>query len=211
MAIAAKSRKELEDEARCDHILGAAEKLFAEHGLIDTSVSDIAKAAEFGVGTLYKYFKDKNTLIQTLLDNRLGSHFDEMEEVLEKEGRPSDIIEQLIECQLNSIQKRRHFFIIYFTHFHPGTIDGYAGYSGSLNHEVMQERKKQLLKSMERVFEKGIASGQFANIDGRYLSAALFGMFISFSILNGRNTTTTWDVEEMKTVLRQIFFERILL
>lgn len=211
MAIGAKSRKKLEEEARCQHILKTAERLFAERGLIDTSVSDIAKAAEFGVGTLYKYFKDKNTLIQTLLDARLGAHFDEMEQVLAKNGQPAEIIEDLIECQLNSIKKYRLFFIVYFTHFHPGTIDGYAGYSEALNHEVIQTRKKKLLRSMERVFERGVALNQFAKIDSRYLSTALFGMFISFSILNGRNTTAVWNVEEMKSVLMQIFFGRVLL
>jgi TetR/AcrR family transcriptional regulator len=207
----AKSRREFEEDARCRHILNTAERLFSEKGLIDTSVSDIAKASEFGVGTLYKYFKDKNTLIQTLLDDRLSAHFDEMEQVLHGDGTPAEIIDNLIACQLNSIQKRRLFFVVYFTHFHPGTIDGYAGYTGGLNHETMQKRKKELLKSMQAVFDRGIRIGQFARINSRILSAALFGIFISISFLDGRNTSPTWNVEEMRADLNQILFDRVLL
>ena len=53
MAQPLRTRKEIEEEARRQHILITAERLFAERGLIDTSVADIAKEAEFGIGTLY--------------------------------------------------------------------------------------------------------------------------------------------------------------
>ena len=206
-----KTRKEIEEDARRQHILNAAERLFAERGLIDTSVADIAKEAEFGIGTLYKYFKDKNTLIQTLLDDRLGAHFDEMGEILDTDGSPQEIIDAIIECQMDSLAKRRLFFTIYFTHFHPGTIDGYAGYTGALNHAVMQERKIAILNSMNSVFRRGIELGQFADINSRFLSTALFGMFISFSFINGRNRISPEDVQEMKTAIKRILFDRVLI
>ena len=211
MAQTAKTRKELEEETRRQHILNAAERLFAERGLIDTSVADIAKESEFGIGTLYKYFKDKNTLIQSLLDSRLTAHFDEMEEVLQKDDPPANIIEELIECQLDSLNKRRLFFIIYYTHFHPGTIDGYAGYTGALDHDLIHQRKREMMETMTRVFEKGIMLGQFVPMESRFLSAAVFGMFISFSFVRGRNTKPNESVEEMKTAMKRILFNGVLI
>ena len=59
MEIAVKSRKEQEDDNRRLYILKTAEKLFAQNGFHETSVSDIARESELGIGTLYKYFKDK--------------------------------------------------------------------------------------------------------------------------------------------------------
>ena len=205
-----KSRRENEEETRKEHILTAAERLFAQSGLHDTSVADIAREAEFGVGTLYKYFKDKNTLIQSLLDDRMAAHFDEIDETLAKEGSPVEVIDSLIECYLNSVQKRRLFFNIYFTHFHPGTVEGYCGYSGSLDHSYVQERKKKMLEKMSEVFRNGAEAGVFADIDSQYLTAALFGMFISFTFLQDGNSSANWDTEEMKQAMKRILFEQIV-
>lgn len=51
-------------------ILDAARELVAEHGL-DISHDDIARAAEVGVGTVYRRFPDKQQLIDELFDERV--------------------------------------------------------------------------------------------------------------------------------------------
>ena len=209
MSQALKTRREIEEDTRKDHILSIAERLFAQHGLIDTSMADIAKEAEFGVGTIYKYFKDKNTLIQSLLDARLGAHFDEIDAVLETSGSPEEIIERVIDAHLASVARRRLFFIIYYTHFHPGTIDGYSGYSGALDHTFMHNRKKKMLQSISTVFQKGAAVGRFVGLKSSYLTAALFGMFISFSFLDEHIVEGDWGLEEKQAALKQIFFEAV--
>ena len=211
MNLAAKSRKETEEELRREHILSVSERLFSEKGLHDTSVSDIAREAEFGVGTLYKYFKDKNTLIQSLLESRLNAHFDEMEDILEGDGSPFEVLERLIDGYFTSVETRRLFFIMYFTHFHPGTIDGFSGYRESLDHTFLQRRKKEMLDGMTRVFQWGIDSGVFAPVEAQYLTAAMFGMFISFTFMGHGNISAKWDTEEMKTEMKKILFNRVLL
>lgn len=205
-----KTRREVEEDTRREHILTIAERFFAKQGLHDTSMSDIAKESEFGVGTIYKYFKDKNTLIQSLLENRLDAHFDEIDAALASDGSPAEVINRVIDAHLESVSKRQLFFVIYFTHFHPGTIDGYSGYSGALDHVFMQHRKRKMLRSISEVFKRGIECKEFANIDSRYLTAALFGMFISFSFLNEENTAEAWDLEEKKSALKNILFDRTL-
>jgi AcrR family transcriptional regulator len=211
MNVPAKSRREVEEAARREHILSVSERLFAERGLLDTSVADIARKAEFGVGTLYKYFKDKNTLIQSLLESRLDAHFNEMDCILAGQGTPREIIEALIDGYFSSVQKRRPFFIIYFTHFHPGTVEGYSGYSESLDHSFLQRRKVRMLEKMTQVFQTGIEQGSFPPIDSRYLTTALFGMLISFTFSGKGNLSSDWDTEEMKSALGKIFFDRVLL
>lgn len=54
---------------RCDKraaILAAALELFAENGFHGSPTSMIAERAGVGVGTIYRYFKDKDELIQEL-------------------------------------------------------------------------------------------------------------------------------------------------
>jgi AcrR family transcriptional regulator len=211
MNVSAKSRREVEEAARREHILSVSEQLFAERGLLDTSVADIAREAEFGVGTLYKYFKDKNTLIQSLLESRLGAHFNEMDSILAGQGTPREIIEALIDGYFSSVQKRRAFFVIYFTHFHPGTVEGYSGYSESLDHSFFLRRKIRMLDKMTELFQAGIDMGCFLPIDSRYLTTALFGMFIAFTFTGKGNLSSDWDTEEMKSAFKKIFFGRVLL
>jgi AcrR family transcriptional regulator len=50
--------------------LAAAERLFAERGVAETSMDDIARAAGVGKGTLYRRFGDRAGLALALLDQR---------------------------------------------------------------------------------------------------------------------------------------------
>ena len=53
-------------EAKREAILDAALSLFAERGYHGTSVPSIAKRAGVGAGTLYRYFENKEKLVNAL-------------------------------------------------------------------------------------------------------------------------------------------------
>jgi AcrR family transcriptional regulator len=53
-------------------ILAAAEALFAERG-VGVSIDDIAAAAGVGVGTMYRRFPDRETLIEALFEEKIAS------------------------------------------------------------------------------------------------------------------------------------------
>jgi AcrR family transcriptional regulator len=73
-------------------ILAAAQELFSEHGYQDTSLGDIAAIVGIGRTTLYEYFKDKEDLLASLVDETLPEVFQEMATLL----RPEDsYIDQL--------------------------------------------------------------------------------------------------------------------
>lgn len=55
-------RKEREKEQRKHDILNAAEKVFFSKGVKNTTMDDVAKAAELSKGTLYLYYKSKEEL-----------------------------------------------------------------------------------------------------------------------------------------------------
>ena len=62
-------RKDAERNRR--RILDAATELFAERGLAVT-LNDIAHHADVGVGTVYRRFPDKQTLVEALFEDRVG-------------------------------------------------------------------------------------------------------------------------------------------
>jgi TetR/AcrR family transcriptional regulator len=60
--MATADRKEREKEQRKNAILDAAEKLFFSRGFDSVSMEELAKEVELGKGTLYLYFKNKDSL-----------------------------------------------------------------------------------------------------------------------------------------------------
>ena len=66
-------RRARELARRRDEILAAAQQVFAERGYQAASMVEIARAADFAVGTLYKVFASKEALFEQLLLVQLGS------------------------------------------------------------------------------------------------------------------------------------------
>ena len=56
--------------------------LFAEHGFTNTSVSDIAKNAKIGKGTIYEYFSNKEDIVCELMDCLQRDYDDKLKENL---------------------------------------------------------------------------------------------------------------------------------
>ena len=208
MAVDGMSRKEREEEVRKSHILDVSERLFSEKGLHDTAVADIAREAEFGVGTIYKYFKDRDTLISSLIGDRLNAHFDEIELSLTKGSTPHERIVSLIDAYMHSMNRRQKFFLMYFTHFHPGSHDECCRMGQD---DLILGRRKRVIGKIEDEFREGVEQGLFVDIDPQYLASAMFGMAISFAFLADHKFSNRgqWDVEAMKDALSRILFNGV--
>ena len=61
------------ENQRLDAIRNAAFSLFAERGYGSTTVEDIARSAEVGVGTIYRRWADKQTLANDLFEFALDA------------------------------------------------------------------------------------------------------------------------------------------
>ncbi|TNE45798.1 MAG: TetR/AcrR family transcriptional regulator [Deltaproteobacteria bacterium] len=75
-----------EPDQRCDLLLDAAEKLFQHYGTQKTTVADIAREAEVGVGTVYLEFSSKNAIIEALSERRHRNVLNSMKKAGEKKG-----------------------------------------------------------------------------------------------------------------------------
>lgn len=74
-------RKAREKEALRTLILKGAKKLFLERGIEQTTIRNIADEIDYSVGTVYVYFKDKNTILHDLHSigfQELGGYFQEL-------------------------------------------------------------------------------------------------------------------------------------
>ncbi|SHK12682.1 transcriptional regulator, TetR family [Anaerocolumna jejuensis DSM 15929] len=58
-----------------EKILDAAYRLFCEKGYYNTTTNEIAQVANVSIGSLYSYFKDKDTILLEILDRYNDSFF----------------------------------------------------------------------------------------------------------------------------------------
>lgn len=111
--MAARERKERDRQRRKDDILKAAERIFALKGYHKAKIQDIAKEAQYGIGTVYLYFKDKNELYFLLLEERMKLFSeivrDKTREIKGARGK----IEVFIREGLMFFEQNRDFFRIY--------------------------------------------------------------------------------------------------
>jgi AcrR family transcriptional regulator len=76
-----KERREREKEARKQQILDAARQLLFKKGIQSTSINQIARTAELGVGTIYFYFQSKEEIFYSLQEEGLDLLFRQIEAI----------------------------------------------------------------------------------------------------------------------------------
>ncbi|MDD5561636.1 MAG: TetR/AcrR family transcriptional regulator [Candidatus Omnitrophica bacterium] len=108
-------RKARDRLLRRTDILNAAMRVFAEKGYHDATMSDIAKCAEYAVGTIYLYFKDKQALYLALTDEKMDELIRRVKERTEKSRGALVKIRALIEEEFAYFEENEDFFRIYFS------------------------------------------------------------------------------------------------
>ena len=169
------SRKRREYLNRRADILSAAEKVFAAKGFYGSSMDEIARRAEFGTGSLYKYFKGKKDLYFSLIDEKVAEVTGLIKAELDKDCSPRDKIESVLRLQLGFFQRNRDFFKIYISERNrfEWTIKDDLG-------KGVHEKFLTYINDLEQVMRDGIAKGQFKEMDPRDMARGFVGIVNSF-------------------------------
>jgi TetR/AcrR family transcriptional regulator, repressor of fatR-cypB operon len=95
------SRKEREKRARQQEILKAARELFVTKGFRETTLDEIAHQAEFGKGTLYNYFANKEEIFRAIVEQAIE---DSLSIARESSEAPGGVRERLSVFAQNTIR-----------------------------------------------------------------------------------------------------------
>jgi AcrR family transcriptional regulator len=168
-------RKEREYLAHREEILSAAEKVFAAKGFFPTTMSDIARRAEFGTGTLYKYFKSKEELYFTLIDEKVEEINRLVKTELSQGNSAVERIKKVLRLQFEFIERNRDFFRIY--------ISERSRFEWTVKDDLgkgLHEKMVSYIDVLSEVIEQGIKKGEFRSMDPRDLAHAFVGIVNSF-------------------------------
>jgi TetR/AcrR family transcriptional regulator len=161
-------------------VLAAACDLFAEKGYHSVSMHEIAEKAEFAVGTLYKFFQNKENLYKAL--------------VLEQCDRCESAIAQAIEGPEDEVERLRRYIRIKGERLHEDlplirlVLAERNGASfnirAGLQHEL-RKRHRAFLERLASIFESAIQKKRFRETaDPFYLAAALDSALDAFLLLH---------------------------
>lgn len=177
-------RKHREKEQRRKEIISAAEKLFYAKGFDTVTMDEIADAVELSKGSLYVYFKNKDSLFFAIVDRVHKDYFRKFTENLDENARGGDQIRCMI----------RH--LVEYTKAHREYND-MARSVGPLIWSRMDAEYTRVLAGnaiaynhwLDRALRKGIEDGSLRND----LDPVLLGVYISLISLSVVSPLPTWD------------------
>jgi AcrR family transcriptional regulator len=107
------TRKERDRLLRRGDILKAAEHVFADKGYHRATVQDIARKAQYATGTVYLYFKDKESLYYSLIDGKIAEMISAVKEKLSGEQDAGKKLEVFVGEVLAYFERNKEFFSIF--------------------------------------------------------------------------------------------------
>jgi AcrR family transcriptional regulator len=168
-------RKEREYLVHREEILSAAEKVFAAKGFFLTTMSDIAREAEFGTGTLYKYFRSKEELYFTLIDEKVEEINRLVKDELSQKTSAVERIKKALALQFEFFERNRDFFRIYISERNrfEWTVKDELG-------KGLHEKMVTYINILAEVMRQGIERKEFRSMNPVDLAHALVGIVNSF-------------------------------
>src|SRR5437016_6445336 len=148
-AVRASNRFERRRERTRLELLAAATRVLAEKGLDRTKVTDIAAAADVGVGTFYLHFPDKEALFDAVVEETVRRLKATVDAAREKARGPLAKIQAANRAYFRFARDNREVFKIVF------------GHAAAFN-DLIRRAQALFIADLEKTVREGIASGAFA-------------------------------------------------
>ena len=198
-------RRERERLRQRREMLDAALDLFSEKGYHNVSMHEIAEKAEFAIGTLYKFFQNKEDLYKALVLEQSERFDDALNRAIEE---PDDEIEKLrsyVRVKGEVFRDSLPFIRLYLAETRGASFNIKAGLD-----EELRERYNAFLERLASIMERGIKKRRFKRIaDPYHLAVALDSVVNSFLLLWMEAPELYPYPEDPDTVLN-IFFRGLL-
>ena len=199
-------RKERDRKLREADILKAAEHIFATKGYHNSAILDIAEEAQYAVGTIYLYFRNKQDLYLTLIERKTEELFTTIKEKVEKVNDPRAKIRVLVEEQLSYFEDNEDFFRIYFSER--------GGLRWTIKDKISKSAVDKFIKYLDYIAEliregqrQGVIKSQFDAKKMAYMLAGMMNAMIfpwlrERSMANGR-------LKHLSEFVLEVFYEGI--
>lgn len=163
-------------------IIEAAVIVIAENGYHQAQVSKIAKQAGVADGTIYLYFKNKEDILVSLFQEKMGMFIEKIEDEIKLKQSAADQLYTLIEKHFSLLAEDHHLAIVTQLELRQS------------NKELrlrINEVLKGYLNVVDKIITSGKETGEFReDLDLRLTRQMIFGTI--------DETVTTWVMNDQK-------------
>ena len=198
-------RREREKLRQRQEMLAAALDLFSQKGYYNVSMHEIAAHAEFSIGTLYKFFQNKEDLYKALVLEQCDKFEDALIQAIEA---PDDEIEKLrnyVRTRSERFRSNLPFVRLFLAESRGVSFNIKAG----LNEEL-RKRYYNFLERLSTIFDRGIKNQRFKKIADPYYLAAALDSIVDASLLLWLDAPDRHPYPEDPDTILDIFFKGLI-
>jgi AcrR family transcriptional regulator len=173
------TRREREKLKQRQEILDAALDLFSAKGYYNTSMHEIAEKAEFAIGTLYKFFQNKEDLYRALVRGLCDGYERAVNQAMEEAEDDVEKLRSYIRTKAEEFKKNLAFIRIFLAVQRRAGFNVRAGIDDEL-----RSKHYSFLEKLAAIFDRGIRAGRFRPVlDPLRLAVALDSTFDGFFLV----------------------------
>lgn len=150
--------------------------VFAEKGLHQATMADVAQEVGLSKGTLYLYFTDKEALVFSVLQASLDQGYGNLEGILETDRSIKDSLLDWIQKLATQMEDTAVYLSIVYEFY---ALAGRKEAVRQCLHDYFVKYRK-LLSSM---IEKGIENGEFGRVDAALVATAILAVYEGVNVL----------------------------
>lgn len=189
------SLRERQREQTAAAILDAAEELFADKGLANAHMNDIAARVGVAVGTLYNHFKDRDSLLAALLQTRRTELLARLDAFLDRpsSGNFRDDLTGFVKEMGAFFEEHTRFHIILHRlewGLHQDSFPATAA--------CAPEMKRELIVRLDKLIRRGVKQRALRPALADYYAYLLMGILRSIRLYNvDHNVDDEWPLDEL--------------
>jgi len=198
-------RRERERLRQRQEMLAAALELFSQKGYHNVSMHEIAEKAEFAIGTLYKFFQNKEELYKTILLERCDDFEAAFQRAMAQADDEVEKLRQYVRFRGDRFRHNLPFVRLFLAESRGISFNLKAG----LDDEV-RKRYYDILKKLAAVFACGIDNKRFKKIADPYYLAVALDSAIDASLLLWVDAPERHPYPEDPDAILAIFFKGLM-
>jgi AcrR family transcriptional regulator len=199
------TRRERERLRHRREILAVAKDVFSQKGFDQTTMAEIAERAEFAVGTLYRFFKDKEALYDAIILDVIQQAEQALCAALATPGDEVERLGRFIEVKVHLFFEHVATARFYFAH----------AVGARLSLQMTAENKIRRLcdkisAHVEDVFRSAIRKKIIVGMDPHALALGLNGLSDAF-LPEVLERPSAYSEREIVSIIKKMFFGRVSL